>query len=81
MNGIVNTFLLAGDKFMLEMHVRKPGLTYNACGPFTKNKERIQKFNETGYSRYIHQKEPDKACFHYVMAYGDFKYLPRRTDF
>ena len=53
MNKIVNKFLLAGDKFMLEMHVKQPGFTYSACGPFTKNKERIQKFNETGDMNYI----------------------------
>ena len=42
MNKIVNKFLLAGDKFMPEMHLKQPGFTYSACGPFTKNKERIQ---------------------------------------
>ena len=48
MNEIVNKFLLAGDKFMPEMHLRQPGFAYSACGPFTKNKESIQKFKETG---------------------------------
>ena len=43
MNETVNRFLLAGDKFMPEMHLKQPGFTYSACGPFTKNKERIQK--------------------------------------
>ena len=47
MNEIVNKFLLAGDKFMPEMHLKQPGFTYSGCGPFTKNKERIQKFKET----------------------------------
>ena len=42
MNEIVNTFLLAGDKFMPDMHLKQPEFTYIACGPFTKNKERIQ---------------------------------------
>ena len=46
MNEIVNKFLLAGDKFMPEMHLRQPQFEYSACGPFTKNKERIQKFKE-----------------------------------
>ena len=46
MNEIVNTFLLAGDKFMPKMHLRQPGFTYSACGPFTKNKERIQKLKK-----------------------------------
>ena len=41
MNEIVNKFLLAGDKFMPEMHLKQPGFTYSTCGPFTKNKERI----------------------------------------
>ena len=55
MNEIVNKFLLAGDKFMPEMRLKQPGFTYSACGPFTKNKERIQKFKEIGSSRYIYQ--------------------------
>ena len=44
MNKIVHKFLLAGDKFMLEMHLRQPGFTFSACGTFTKNKEGIKKF-------------------------------------
>ena len=71
--------LLAGDKFMREMHLRQPGFTYSACGPYTKNKERIHKFKKTGGSRYIYQNELDKACFQHGMAYGDFKDLTRRT--
>ena len=47
MNEIVNTFLLAGDKFMPEMHLKQPGFTYSVCGPFTKNKDRIQKLKKT----------------------------------
>ena len=50
-------FLLSGDNFMPEMHLRQPGFTYSACGPFTKNRERIQKFKEKGDSRYIYQKD------------------------
>ena len=42
----INKFLLAGDKFMPEMHLRLPGFTYSACGPFTKNKARIQNLKE-----------------------------------
>ena len=66
---------------MAEMHLREPGFTYSACGPFTKNKERIkQKFKETGdILRYINQKELDKVCFQHDMAYEDFKYLTRIT--
>ena len=79
MNDIINTFLLVGDKFIPEMHLRQPGFTYSACGPFTKNKERIQKFKQTGDSRYIYRNELDKAYFQHDMAYGDFKDLKRRT--
>ena len=78
MNEIVNKFLLVGDKLMPEMHLKQPGSTYSTCGSFTKNKERIQKFKETGDSRYIYRNELDKACFQ-QMVYGDFKDLARRT--
>ena len=71
MSDIINKFLLAGDKFMPEIHLKQPQFTYSACGPFTKNKERIQKFNETGDLRYIYRNELDKACFQHDMAYGD----------
>ena len=64
---------------MPEMHLRQPGFTYSACRPFTKNKERTQKFKETGDSRYIYKMELDKACFQHDMAYGDFKDLTKRT--
>ena len=79
MNEIFNKFLLAGDKFISEMHLRQPQFVYSACGPFTKNKERIKKFKETGDTSYIYKNELDKACFQYDMAYGDFKDLPKRT--
>ena len=77
MNEVINKLLLAGDKFMSEMHLRQLGFKYSACGPFTKNKERIQKFKETEDSRYIYQKELDKGCFQHDMAHGDFKDFPR----
>ena len=79
MNKIVNKLLLVGDNFMLEMHLKQPVFTYSACGPFTKNKERILKFKETGDTSYIYKNELDKACFQHNMAYGDFKHLVRRT--
>ena len=69
MNEIINKFLLAGDKFMPEMHLRQPGFTYSACGTFTKNKEKIQKCTETEDSRYTYQNELNKACFQHGMAY------------
>ena len=79
MNEIVNTFLLACDKFMPKMHLKQPGFTYNACGPFAKNKERIQKFKDTGDTSYTYKNELDKACFQHDTAYGDFKDLERIT--
>ena len=79
MNEIVNKFLLTGDKFMPEMHLRQPGFTYSACGPFTKNKERIKKFKQTGDTNYICKNELDKACFQRDMAYWDFKDFKKRT--
>ena len=79
MNDIINKLLLAGDKFMPEMRLKQPQFTYSACGPFTKNNERIQKFKETGDSRYIYRNELDKTCFQHDMAYGDFNDLAKRT--
>ena len=79
MNNIVNKFLLAGGKFMSEMHLKQPGFNYSACEPFNKNKERIQKFREIGETKYIYRNELDKACFQHDMAYGDFKDLEIRT--
>ena len=76
---MINKFLLAGDKFMPEMHLRQLGFIYSAYGPFTKNKERIQKFKQTGDSRYIYKNELDKACFQHDIVYGDFKDLKKRT--
>ena len=63
MNEIVNKFLLVGDKFVPEMHLKEPGFTHSASGPFTKNKERIEKFMETGNTDFIYRNELDKACF------------------
>ena len=80
MNEIINTFLLVGDKFMPEMHLKQPGFTYSACGPFTKNKERIEKFMQTGNTDFIYKNELDKACFQHDMAYGKSKDLVKRTQ-
>ena len=77
MNNIMNKSLLTGDNFMPEMHLRQRGFTYSACGPFTKSKERIQTFKQTGDSRYIYKNELDEACFQHDMAYGDFKDLKK----
>ena len=80
MNEIVDKFLLAGDKFMPEMHLKQPGFTYSACGPFAKNKERIEKFMQTGNTEFIYRNELDKACFQHDMAYGKSKDLAKRTQ-
>ena len=79
MNETVNTFSLVGDKFMPEMHLKQPGFTYSASGPFTKNKERIKKFIQPGNSDFIYKDELDKACFHHDMAFGKSKDLEKRT--
>ena len=80
MNGIVYKILLVGDKFMPEMHLRQPGFTYSACGPFTKNRERIAKFMQTGNTDFIYKNELDKTCFQHDMAYGKSKDLAKRTQ-
>ena len=79
MNDIINKLLLAGDKFMPEMHFRQPQFTYSACGPLTKIKEIIQKFKKTGDTKYIYRNELVKACFRHDIAYGDFEDLAKRT--
>ena len=80
MNEIVNTFLLAGDKFMPELHLKQPGFTYSVCGLFTRNKERIENFKKTGNTDFIYRNDLDKACFQHDMAYGKSKDLVKRTQ-
>ena len=75
MNEIVNKILLTGDKFMSGMHLRQPAFIYSAYRPFTKSRERIQKFKESG----DYQNELDKVSFQHDIDYEDFKDLPRRT--
>ena len=76
---MVNKFLLPGDKFMPETHLKQPGFTYSACGPFTKNKERIQKLKETGDVSYTYKNQLDQACFQHDMTHGGFKDLAKIT--
>ena len=80
MNEIVNQFLLAGNKFMPEMHLKQLGYTYSAGGPFTKNKERIEKFMQTANIDFIYKNELDKACFQHDMAYGKPKDLAKELN-
>ena len=75
MNNTISKLLLAGDKFMPEIHLRQPKFTYSAC----KREQRIQKFKETGDSNYIYKNELDKACFAHDAAYSDSKDLTKRT--
>ena len=75
----MNKLLLAGDKFMPRMHLKQPGFTYSACGPVTRNKERTEKFMQTGNTDFIYKNELDKACFQNEMAYGKSKDLANRT--
>ena len=79
MNNVINKCLLAGDKFMPEIHLRQPQFVYSACGPFTRHKERIKKFKQTGDTHYIYRNELDKACFQHDSAYADHKDLINRT--
>ena len=78
-SSVINKLLLAGDKFMPEIHLRQPQFTYSACGPFTKHEQRIQKFKETGDTNYIYMNELDEACFTHDAAYSDSKDLTKRT--
>ena len=80
MNNIINKFLLAGDKFMPEMHLRQPQFVYSACGPFTGHKERIKEFKRTADTRYIYRNELNKVCFQHDSAYADHKDLINRTE-
>ena len=80
MNNVINKFLLTADKFMPETHLNdlKVG-TYSACSPFTRHKDRINKFIQTGDTIYIYKNELDKACFAHDGAYSDFKDIKKRT--
>ena len=80
MNQIFNKYLFSGDKFVPEMHLKQHGFTYSTCGPFTRKKQRIQKFMQIGDTNYIYKNELDKACFKHDMAYGKYKDLERRTQ-
>ena len=80
MNGMVNKSLLSGDKFMPETHLEQTRFTSSACGPFTKDKERIQKFMQTGNTNCSYRNDLDKACFQHDMACGKCKDLTKRTE-
>ena len=79
MNKISNNFLLTEDKFMPELHLKQPGFTYSASGPFTKHRERIIKFRETANLKHLYRNELDKTCIAHDAAYSDSNYLAKRT--
>ena len=80
-NGIINKFLLVGDRFMPELHLWDPKFKiYSACGPFTKHTQSINKFLNTGLLSEIYKNELDKACFQHDMAYSKYKDLKGRTQ-
>ena len=79
MNKTVNNLLKAGDKFMPELHLRQPRFTNSACRSFSKHRDRIQKFKETGNLKHRYRNEIDKACFAHDAAYSDSKYLAKIT--
>ena len=80
MNEIVNKLLLDGDKFMPEKHLKQPGFTYSAGETFTKRKQQIEKFTQTGNTDFIYRNRLDKACFQHHMANGKWRYLAKRTQ-
>ena len=77
MNKIIHKFLSTGDKFMPESHLEQPGFTYSACWPFTKHREKIQKFRQTCNLKRLHKNEIDKDCFAHDAAYSD---LAKKTN-
>ena len=73
MSEIVNTFLLVRDKFMPDMHLKQRRFTYSACGPFTKNKERIEKFMQTGNTNFIYKMNLIKLVFNMIWLMANQK--------
>ena len=76
----MNKFLLMGNNFLREIHLKQPGFIYSACGPFTKSKERIEKIIQTGNTYFIYKNELDRDCFQHDMAYGKSKDLAKRNQ-
>ena len=70
---------MTGDKFVPDFHLKQPEFTYSACEPFTKHRERIQKFREVGNLKHLYWNELDKACFSHNAAYSDSKDLAKQT--
>ena len=79
MNKTINKFSLTGDKFMPELYLKQPGFAQSPRGLFTKHRERIQKFRETGNSEQLYRNQLGKAYFPHDVAYSDSKDLAKRT--
>ena len=79
MNKIINKFLLTGDKFMPELHLKQPGFICRGCEPFTKHPARIQKLRETRKLKHLYINGLDKVCFARDAAYSDSKDLANRA--
>ena len=80
MNETINKFLLTGDKLMAEMHLKRPVFFYSACGPFSRNKERIKKFMQKRNLNYVYRNDLDEACFQHDIAHGRYKDLTKRKE-
>ena len=80
MNETANKFLLARHKFMPEMHLKQRRFTYSACGPFIKNKEKIEKLMQTGDTNYSYKNDIEKAYFQHDMTHGKYKDLTNRRQ-
>ena len=78
-NEILNRFLLTGDKFIPEIYLKQPGFTYSACPPLANNKEKLQKFVQTGNTNYIDKNDLDQGCFQHDKAYSKYRDLTKRT--
>ena len=65
---------------MPKTHLKQPGFTYSACGPFTKNKEWMEKFMQTGNTNFLYKNLFDKACFQHDIADGKTRDLEKITQ-
>ena len=79
MNKLILKISLTGKKIMTELHIKQPGFTFSACGPFPKYHGRIQKFRETGNLKRLYKIELDNACFAHDAAYSDSKDLAKKN--
>ena len=81
MNETAKKFLLAGQKFIPELYLKQIGFAYSACGPFKKkNKERIEKFMQTGKTGFIYRNQLSEGCFQHDTAYNELKDLAKITQ-